>query len=191
MYVHFINKSHDYVWIIDLRRIKTISNTNILNLKKSYVISYCDHQVVSIEAVHFKHIYMVVSRNLKNDFIFMDHVVHCFIEVYVTVFKVMMNATYMQCHKLGKYLQVPRSSYFWALWSFQMFIGPSFEINLTLSCSVDDKTPRELWNPLSKAVAGEFTGSDGNGKYSCLKDRANFHRSWARQIILLLTLHMM
>ena len=37
--------------------------------------------------------------------------------------------------------------------------------------------PRELWNPLSKAVHGKFHGSGEHKKRNFLQDRANFHRS--------------
>ena len=34
------------------------------------------------------------------------------------------------------------------------------------------------WNPLNKAVPGEFNGSGGHSKPNCLHDRANFDRAW-------------
>ena len=47
------------------------------------------------------------------------------------------------------------------------------------------KTPRELWNPLSKAVhvSGKFHVSGGQSKRNCLLDRVYFHRSQAWQIV--------
>ena len=48
-----------------------------------------------------------------------------------------------------------------------------------LSYSVDFKAPWELWNPLSKAVPGNFHWSGRHSKCNCLQDRANFHRSQA------------
>ena len=47
------------------------------------------------------------------------------------------------------------------------------------------KVPWELWNPLCKAVPGKFNGSGGYSKCNCLQDQANFHRSWAWQIVLI------
>ena len=41
---------------------------------------------------------------------------------------------------------------------------------------------------LTQAVPTKFTGSGGHGKCNCAQDRANFHRSRAWQIVLLLTL---
>ena len=46
--------------------------------------------------------------------------------------------------------------------------------------------PRELWNPLSKTVLGKFHGSGGHRKRNCLQDRANFHRSQAWKIVIIL-----
>ena len=42
-----------------------------------------------------------------------------------------------------------------------------------------------LWNPLSKAVPGKSKRSGRHSKHNCLQDQANFHRSWARQIVLI------
>ena len=39
---------------------------------------------------------------------------------------------------------------------------------------LDFKAPRELWNPLSKAVPGKFLGSGRQNNHKCLQDRANF-----------------
>ena len=41
---------------------------------------------------------------------------------------------------------------------------------------------------MSKAVPGKFHGSAGHSKCNCLQGRAHFHRSWAWQIVLILTL---
>ena len=50
---------------------------------------------------------------------------------------------------------------------------------------MDYKAPQELWNPLSKAVPGKFHGAGEHSKYNCLQDQADFHRSRARQIVLI------
>ena len=42
----------------------------------------------------------------------------------------------VQCQILKKYLQVRRTSYFWALWSFQVFVGSLFKIKLHLRSTV-------------------------------------------------------
>ena len=54
-----------------------------------------------------------------------------------------------------------------------------------LSYWANFKAPRELWNPLSKAVPSKFHGSVGHSKCNCLQNRANFHRSRAFQIALI------
>ena len=79
-------------------------------------------------------------------------------------------------------------SYFWALQLFQMFTGPSFQINYIYqvhSFSVDSNAPQELCIWLSKALPGKIHRSGKHSKHSCLQDRANFHRSRAWQIALL------
>ena len=43
---------------------------------------------------------------------------------------------HVQCQKLGKYLQVQRTSYFWTLQSFQIFTGLLFHIKLHLLSTV-------------------------------------------------------
>ena len=43
----------------------------------------------------------------------------------------------------------------------------------------------KLWNPLSKAVPGNFQGSDGHSKHNCLQDRADFHMFEAWEIVLI------
>ena len=45
------------------------------------------------------------------------------------------------------------------------------------------QAPQELWNPLCKAVPGKFHGFGGHSERNCLQDQANFHRSWAWQIV--------
>ena len=44
---------------------------------------------------------------------------------------------------------------------------------------------RELWSSLSNAVPGKFYGSDKYDKCKSLQDRANFHRYWAWQVVLI------
>ena len=44
-----------------------------------------------------------------------------------------------------KYLYVPHASFFWALWSFQMFTGPSFQIKLHLQSSVSLSGFQSSW----------------------------------------------
>ena len=51
---------------------------------------------------------------------------------------------------------------------------------------MDFKVPQELLNPLHKAVPGKFYGSGGQSKPNCLQDWANFHRSQAWQIVLII-----
>ena len=58
-----------------------------------------------------------------------------------------------------------------------------------LSYSVDFKAPRELWNLLGKAVPDKFHRSGGHRKHNCWQNRANFHRSRAWRIVVILTLH--
>ena len=53
-----------------------------------------------------------------------------------------------------------------------------------LSYSVVFKAPRELWNPLSKAVSGEFHWSDRHSNWNRLQDGANFYRSWAGLVLI-------
>ena len=88
--------------------------------------------------------------------------------------------------------RVIKGSYFWALWSFQMFTGPLFHVYIYKVLSVDFKNPWELWNPLKKAVPGKFHESVGHSKHTtcsnCLEDWANFPRSRVWQIVLILTL---
>ena len=83
-----------------------------------------------------------------------------------------------------KYLQNRRTSYFLFLRSSEMFKGPFIPCKITFTkyCI----THQELWNPLSKAVPGKFHGSGGHSKRNCLQDRANFHRSRAWQIVLII-----
>ena len=50
--------------------------------------------------------------------------------------------------------------------------------------SVDFKAPKELWNPINKAVPGKFHRSGGHGKYNCWQEQANIHRSRVWQIVL-------
>ena len=53
-----------------------------------------------------------------------------------------------------------------------MFTGPLFQINYiyqVLSYSVDLKAPRELWNPLGKAVSGKYYRSGGQSKQNVYK----------------------
>ena len=69
------------------------------------------------------------------------------------------------------------------LWSLQVLYSKLNYIYWVLSYSMDFKAPWELWNPLSKAVPGKFHGSGGHSKCNCLQDQANFHRSWAWQIV--------
>ena len=95
--------------------------------------------------------------------------------------------TEVQRQKLGKYLQVGRTSYFRALRSFQLLTGPLFQIKLHVLSILTQgfQSSRDLWNPLSKAVPGKFHGFGRLSKYNCLQqDRANFHRSLAWQIVL-------
>ena len=93
-----------------------------------------------------------------------------------------------QLLKLGKYLQVRRTSYFSALRSFQIFTCPSFQIKLHLLSSVlfsGVQSSPELWNPRNKAVPGQFHMCDGQSKCNCLQDRAKFCSSGALQIVLI------
>ena len=69
---------------------------------------------------------------------------------------------------------------------------------------MDFKAPRELWNPLSKAVPGKFHGSGGHIKHNCLQvwqivliikasmtrevDIIHFHLSVVRRHVLKLSL---
>ena len=95
---------------------------------------------------------------------------------------------YLSAKKLGKHLQVRRSNYFWAPLSFQMFTVPSFEIKLHLVGTAilrGFQTPRELVNPLSKAVPVKCHGSGAYGNFNCLQDRANFRKSRVWQIALI------
>ena len=50
---------------------------------------------------------------------------------------------------------------------------------------MDFKAPRELWNPLIKAVSGKFHGSGGHNKRISLQNQANVRRSRTRQIVLI------
>ena len=50
---------------------------------------------------------------------------------------------------------------------------------------VDLKVPWRFETHWSKAVPGKIHGSGGHNKCNCLQDRANFHRSWAWQIVLI------
>ena len=51
-----------------------------------------------------------------------------------------------QCQKLGKYLQVHRTTYFWALQSFNVFIGSLFQIKLNaLSTVLFSGFQRSTW----------------------------------------------
>ena len=88
----------------------------------------------------------------------------------------------IQCHKLGKISSGP--TYNKLSFSFPV-ISDVYYMHLVLSYSVDFKTPQELWNPLIKAVPGTFRGSAGHSKRTCLKDRANFHKFRAWQIVLI------
>ena len=65
-----------------------------------------------------------------------------------------------------------------------------FQTKLYLQSAVlsVSKASHELWNPLSKRVAVTFQEFGAPSKHKCLQDRANFHRSWARQIVLILIL---
>ena len=68
-----------------------------------------------------------------------------------------------------------------------MFTGPLFEIKLHLILllySVDFKTPRKLWNPLSKAITGKFHGSAGHSECNFLQQLTNFYMSPAWQIVI-------
>ena len=53
---------------------------------------------------------------------------------------------------------------------------------------MDSKALLELWNPLSKAVSGKFHWSGGHSKHNCLQNWANFHRSRALQINLIVNI---
>ena len=72
-----------------------------------------------------------------------------------------------------RYLQVLHSK-----WNYNHYL---------LSYSMDFKAPQELWNPLSKAVPGEFHGSGRHDQCDCLLDQANFHRSQAWEVVLIFT----
>ena len=50
---------------------------------------------------------------------------------------------------------------------------------------MNSKAARELWNPLSKAVPGEFRGPGGHSKRNFLKDWTNFLTSRAWQIVII------
>ena len=41
------------------------------------------------------------------------------------------------------------------------------------------------WNPLSKAAPDKFLGSGRRSKHNSLQNQANFHRSWAWQIVII------
>ena len=95
----------------------------------------------------------------------------------------------MQCKKKNrkKYLQVWRTSYFWALRSFEMFTCPLCQIELHSLSTVlfsGFQSSRELWNPLSTAVSDKIYGPGGHSEYDCLQDWTNFPRSSAWQIVL-------
>ena len=102
-------------------------------------------------------------------------------------------STLYQCKKFVRYnLQVQHTSYFLNLQSFQhvqMFADPLFQIKLhqlnTVLLTGFQSSPRELWNPLSKAVPGKFHWSGGHSKCNCLQDRGNFYRSRVWQIVLI------
>ena len=67
-----------------------------------------------------------------------------------------------------------------------MFTGPLFQIKLNL---LNTLLLGGFQYPLRKAVPGKFHGSGGHStKWNCLQDRANFHRPWVWQIVLILTL---
>ena len=79
-----------------------------------------------------------------------------------------------QCPKLGKYLQVRRISYFGALRVFHISTGPLFQTKLQSLCIfllTGFQSPRELWNPLSKALPSKLDGPGGHSKCNCLQDR--------------------
>ena len=82
------------------------------------------------------------------------------------------------------YVWIQCTSYFWAWWSFHMFTGPLFQINL-IWYSVNFKTPRPLWKPQSKAVSDKFHVSGGHSKRKSLHNRVHFHRTPAWQIVLI------
>ena len=69
-----------------------------------------------------------------------------------------------------------------------VFYSKQNYIYKVVSYSVNFKAPRELWYPLSKTIRGKFHGSAGGSIRNCLQVRANFHRSRAWQIVLILTL---
>ena len=84
----------------------------------------------------------------------------------------------LKAKNLGKYLQVRRSNYFWAPRSFHLHLEGTAILR-------GFQTPRELGNPLSKAVPVKCQGSGAYGKRNCLQDRANFRRSRVWQIALI------
>ena len=94
--------------------------------------------------------------------------------------------------KIGKSIHRTDVQVTFELRSFQMFAGPSFQINYiyqALSHSVGFKAHRGLWNPLNPDVLDKFRGSGGQSKRKWLHDRADFYRSLAWWIVLILTLH--
>ena len=73
------------------------------------------------------------------------------------------------------------------VWNVYMsFILEKNNIYLVLIYSVDFKALWDIWNPLNKAIPGKFHGSGGHSKCNSLQDRANLHRSWVKQIVLIL-----
>ena len=87
--------------------------------------------------------------------------------------------------KYGKYLQVRRTSYFWALRSVQTVTCVLFQTKLywIITYSVDFKAPQELYNPLGKTITGKFRRSSRQSKRKCLSDQVTFRRSRAWQFV--------
>ena len=86
------------------------------------------------------------------------------------------------------YSQVRHTSRFWVLWPIHMFTGPLFQIKLHLLNTVllsGFQSSPGAWNPLSKAISGNFNRSGRHSKHKYSQERANFHRSQSWQIVLI------
>ena len=84
--------------------------------------------------------------------------------------KIQQEVNYSQCQKLSKIIQVRRASYS-RVYDHFMFADRLFEIKLHLFSTVwriGFQRFWELWNPLSKAIPGNFHGSGSNSKCKSL-----------------------
>ena len=74
----------------------------------------------------------------------------------------------IQCKKKReKYWRVRRTSYFWALRSFQIVTCPLFRTKLYLGILCITQWISKLWNPPQEAVPGNYHRSDGHSKHNC------------------------